>query len=123
MKSTYFFFLFLIATGSSVLIAQESVTKDTFLNTINGVNDLGMSNLKASELKEYNQGYTDKVYDVLESDKNEEEKTKALKTLNNDKNKDLQDLLGADDFKKYKKKMKKEMKPLTRKTKLLKFLI
>ena len=103
-------------------IAQENVPKAVFLNTINGVNELKMSDLKTSQLMEYNEGYADKVYDILDGDKADKDKTSALKTLNTSKEKDLEDLLGKD-FKKYRKLMEESLKPLIKKNKMFKNLL
>jgi len=103
--------------------AQENVPKEVLLNTLNSVNKLGLSNYKTSELYEYNKGFVDKVYDILDSDKSEKDKTSALKTLRTDTNKDLNDLLGKKTFKKYKNLMEDELKPLIKKSKLLKNII
>lgn len=103
-------------------IAQENVPKAVFLNTINGVNELKMSDLKTSQLMEYNEGYADKVYDILDGDKTDKDKTSALKILNTGKEKDLEDLLGKD-FKKYRKLMEESLKPLIKKNKMFKYLL
>ncbi len=103
------------------IFAQENVSKDVLLNTLNGVNDLKLSNYKTSELFEYNKGYVDRVYDITDSDKSEKDKISSLKSLKNDTDKDLNDLLGKD-YKKYKKLMEKELKPLKKRMKLLKYI-
>ena len=102
--------------------AQEDVPKAVFLNTINGVNELKMSDLKTSQLMEYNEGYADKVYGILDGDKADKDKTSALKVLNKGKEKDLEDLLGKD-FKKYRKLMEESLKPLIKKNKMFKYLL
>jgi len=104
------------------IYAQESVSKEVLLNSLNSVNSLKLSNYKTSELMEYNKGFVDKIYDITDSDKSEKDKTSALKTLKNDTDKDLKDLMGKD-FKKYQKLMGKELKPLKKKMKLLKYII
>lgn len=104
------------------IYAQESVSKEVLLNSLNSVNNLKLSNYKTSELMEYNKGFVDKIYDITDSDKSEKDKTSALKTLKNDTDKDLKDLMGKD-FKKYQKLMGKELKPLKKKMKLLKYII
>lgn len=124
MKKQLSFLLFIaIISSSQILIGQETVTKEVFLNTINGVNELKMSNLKTSQLMEYNTGYADRAYEILDSDKSDKDKTAALKVLNNDKENDLVDLLGKKEFKKYSKLMDTSLKPLTKKNKLLKYLL
>jgi len=114
--------LSLLITGFNA-VAQESVPKEVFLNTINGVNELKLSNYKTSELMEYNKGYSDKVYAILEGDKTEKDKKEAFKVLTTDKERDLIDLLGKKDAKKYMKLMNESLKPLIKKNKMLKYLL
>ncbi len=102
--------------------AQETVPKEVLLTTLNGVNSLKLSNLKTTELMDYNKGYVDKVYDITESDKSEKDKKSALEILSNDTEKDLIDLLTKSDYKKYVKLMEEQLKPLTKKNKLFKYL-
>ena len=124
MKTRYATCLLLAVILSSFsAISQESVPKEVFLNTINGVNELKLSNYKTSELMEYNQGYADKVYDILEGDKSEKDKKDAFKVLTTDKERDLTDLLGKKDAKKYFKLMEESLKPLIKKDKMLKYLL
>lgn len=108
---------------SFTAVAQESVPKEVFLNTINGVNELKLSNYKTSELMEYNTGYADRVYAILEGDKSEKDKKDAFKILKTDKEKDLVDVLGKKDAKKYMKLMEESLKPLIKKDKRLKYLL
>ncbi len=115
-------FLAVILTGINAK-AQESVPKEVFLNTINGVNELKLSNYKTSELMEYNKGYADRVYSILESDKSEKDKKEAFKVLTTDKERDLVDVLGKKDAKKYMKLMEDSLKPLIKKNKMLKYLL
>jgi hypothetical protein len=124
MKRQFSLFLFLTFLATSQFVfGQQTVPKEVFLNTINGVNELKLSNLKTSELMEYNAGYSDKVYDILGSDKSDKDKVSALKVLNNDKEKDLVDLLGNKEFKKYSRLMEESLKPLIKKNKLIKHLL
>ena len=109
-------------TISSNSYCQETVPKEVLLNTLNSVNDLKLSNLKTTQLMDYNKGYVDKVYDILESDKTEKDKKAAFQTLSNDTEKDLIDLLGKSEYKKYAKLMDEELEPLRKKSKLLKNL-
>ncbi len=102
--------------------AQESVPKEVLLNSLNSVNKLKLSNYKTSELIEYNKAYVDKIYTIIDSDKSEKDKKSALKILKTDTDKDLNDLLGKKHFKKYEKLMEDELKPLIKKSKLLKYI-
>ncbi len=107
----------------SVISAQEGVSKAELLNGINNFGELGLSNEKSSELMDYNKGFADRVYDIVDSNNSEEQKINALKSLRDSTAKDLTNILGIDNFKKYKKVVKRELRPLKRKTKLLKFII
>ena len=121
MKNKYVLIILiaLFCNGLSVS-AQETVTKEVLLTTLNSVNELDFSNLKTSELMEYNAGFVDKVYEILDSDKVEKDKKKALETLNASRERDLPDLLGKKESKKYFKLMEESLKPLIKKNKLLK---
>lgn len=123
MKSITFILTLMLSVfvGASAS-AQETVPKEVLLTTLNGVNSLKLSNLKTTELMDYNKGFVDKVYDITESDKSDKDKKSALQTLSNDTEKDLIDLLGKKEYKKYVKLMEEQLKPLTKKTKLLKNL-
>jgi len=107
---------------NSYSFAQESVPKDVLLNTLNGINKLKLSNLKTSQLMEYNEGFVDRVYSIIDSDKSSKDKKSAFKVLNTDTEKDLIDLLGKKNYKKYKKLMDENLKPLVKKSKELKHL-
>jgi hypothetical protein len=110
-----------ISIGNNIF-AQESVPKAVLLNTLNGVNELKLSNYKTAQLHKYNEGRVDRIYSILDSDKTDKDKANALKILKNDTDKDLKDLMGKD-YKKYNKLMDKELKPLKKKSKLLKHII
>lgn len=114
--------LVLVGFLGNNMYAQENIPKSVLLNTLNGVNNLKISNYKTSELYEYNEGLVDKIYDIIDSDKSEKDKISALKSLKKDTDKDLNDLMGKD-FKKYNKLMEKELKPLKKRMKLLKYII
>ena len=118
-------FIIVLITGFFLnnISAQENVPEDVLLNTLNSVNKLKLSNLKTKELSDYNKTYVDKVYDILNSNKIEKDKKTALKVLKTDTDKDLYDLLGKKDYKKYQKLMEKELKPLIKRNKLLKYLV
>ena len=102
-----------ISIGNNIF-AQESVPKAVLLNTLNGVNELKLSNYKTAQLHKYNEGRVDRIYSILDSDKTDKDKANTLKILKNDTDKD---------YKKYNKLMDKELKPLKKKSKLLKHII
>ncbi|MFD1316524.1 hypothetical protein [Namhaeicola litoreus] len=114
------FFLFLVTFG---VAAQSGVSKDELLRGLNGFNEIGLSDIKSTELQNYNENYANKLYDVIDSDRSEKDKIDGIKTISQGAAKDLEDILGLDNFKKYKKTLKKNLKPLKRKSKLLKYII
>ncbi len=118
-KNLSIILLILIGTNA---FSQETVSKEVLLTTLNSVNSLKLSNLMTSELMDYNKGFVDKIYDITDSDKSEKDKKSALEALSNDSEKDLFDLLGKKNYKKYVKLMEDSLKPLTKKSKLLKNL-
>lgn len=120
MKSIVVIFVFLV--GLLHVNAQETVLKEVLLTTLNSENELDLSNLKTEDLMEYNTGLTDRIYEILESDKVEKEKVEAMKILSNDTERDLSDLLGKKMHKKYVKLMEDQLKPLIKKDKTLKHL-
>ncbi len=105
--------------------AQVDFPKADFLNTMNSFDDIGLdlSPDKSSELKDLNKGLVDNVSDILNSDKDQDKKIADLKSLQKDTKKKGIDILGEDDFNKYKKSMKKKLKPFNRKVKLLKYAL
>ncbi|MCF8715737.1 hypothetical protein JM658_12955 [Joostella atrarenae] len=105
--------------------AQSDFPKADFLNTMNSFDDIGLnlSSDQSSELKDLNSGMVDKVFSVLNSDKDKESKISELKNIKSDTKKKGIDILGEDNFKSYKKSMKKKLKPFKRKTKLVKFVL
>ena len=102
--------------------AQENVPKEVVLNTLNSVNRLKLSNLKTSQLMDYNKEYVDTVYQVLESGKSDNEQKSDLKALSNDREKDLTDLIGKSQTRKYAHLMDKEMRLPVHKNKLLRYI-
>ena len=102
--------------------AQETVPKEVLLNTLNSFNRLKLSNLKTSELMKYNETYADKVYEVLDRDIPEKDQKEHLKTLANDRERDLKDMIGSSKTRKYSNLMDKEMRVLVHKNKLLKYI-
>ena len=123
MKKITFIIVLITSFFLNNITAQENVPEDVLLNSLNSVNKLKLSNLKTKELSDYNKTYVDKVYDILNSSKIEKDKKAALKVLKTDTDRDLYDLLGKKDYKKYQKLMEKELKPLIKRNKLLKYLV
>jgi hypothetical protein len=121
MKNIVIILTVLLFIGTNTF-AQESVDKDVFLTTINSVNSLKLSNLRTTQLMDYNKGFADKVYAIVDSDKSDKDQEKDLKELSNSTASDLHDLLGADVYKKYAKLMREQLKPLIKKSENFKYL-
>lgn len=124
MKKTSLILSFIVVlfVGSQTY-AQDIVLKDVLLTTLNNVNELDFSNAQIEGLMNYNKGFVDKVYEILDSEKADKDKQNSLKTLNGQKEEDLRNLLGKSDSKKYIKLMEDQLKPLTKKDKRLKNIV
>lgn len=103
--------------------AQEAVPKELLLSGLNSVAHLKLENEQINELIEYNKGFVDEIYEVLESDKEEKYKKKSLKILSEKRENDLREFLGKHKTNKYLKLMEDELRPLGRREHLLKQII
>ncbi len=102
--------------------AQEEVPREILLTTLNSVAHLKFDNEQVNQLMEYNEGFVDEVYAILESDKEDKRKKESLDALSVKRESDLHDILSKHETKKYLKYMEDELKPLVRKNKLLKHI-
>jgi hypothetical protein len=100
--------------------AQDEVPKDLLLTTLNSVAHLKFENDQVTQLMEYNKGFVDEVYVILESDKEDKRKKENLDALSVKRQSDLHDFLSKGETKKYLKYMEEELRPLVKKNKLLK---
>ena len=100
--------------------AQEEIPKELLLSGLNSVAHLKLDNDQVIELIEYNKGFVDEIYEVLESDKEDKSKKKSMKILAEKRENDLRQLFGKHKTNKYLKLMEDELRPLGRKNKLLK---
>jgi hypothetical protein len=103
---------------------KHEVPKEVLLNTLNNVNSMKkLSNDTVLKLMNYNTGYVDKVYVILDSDESNGDKNKALKQLSSDNEKSLIALFGKKGtYKDYVKLMETQLEPLIKKNKDLKDL-
>lgn len=99
------------------------IPKTDMLKMLDDVADLGITGDKNDKLIKQNESFVNDLFDIVDSDKSEDDKKNALGILKKDNEKNLTDLLGVDGYKSYKKKMKKMFKPYKRKMKLLKFAL
>jgi len=118
-------FLSLVFLTSQFSYAQLSdvIPKSDMINMLGDVEDIGIAGDKNDKLKKQNESFANDLFDIVDGDQSEEEKKSALSRLKKDNEKKLTDLLGADTYKSYKKKMKNKFKPYKRKANLLKFAL
>lgn len=109
-----------ISVQQSYAQLASVIPKPDLMNTLGDVADLGFGNDKNDALKKQNENFVNSLFDIVDGDKSEDDKKLALKNLKKENEKSLTDLLGADNFKSYQKKMKKMLRPYKRKMKLLK---
>ena len=100
--------------------AQEEVPKELLLSSLNSVAHLKFENEQVTQLMDYNKGFVDEVYEILESDKEDKYKKKSMNILAEKRENDLRQLIGKRNTNKYLKLMEDELKPLGKKNKLLK---
>lgn len=105
-----------------VLAQKEKVSKELLLSTLNGIASLKLDADQEAQLMEYNQGFVDEIYEILENDQGDKDKKKSLKNLGSIREKDLRKMIGRHKTNKYLKLMEDELKPLKKRDKRLKQL-
>ena len=120
---SFFWGVILFLAIGAKTYAQDEVPKELLLSSLNAVVKLKLDNEQITALIEYNKGFVDEVYEVLESKQDDKDKKKSMKALSENREKDLRKILGRKKTKKYLKLMEEELKPLTKKNKLLKPII
>jgi len=113
-------FLVIVLISVNALAQKEEVSKDLLLSTLNSVAHLKLDASQEKELIDYNKGFVDQVYSVLDGDQTDKEKKKGLKDLASVREKDLRELIGKHKTNKYLKLMEDELKPLTKRDHRLK---
>ncbi len=96
------------------------VPKPDLVKSLNDVGDLGFNDDQSKALKKQNDKFVNDLFNIVDGDKSEDDKKIALRNLKDENERSLTNALGIDGFKKYKKKMKKTIRPYKRKFKLLK---
>lgn len=122
-KMTLILTVIAVITLNFKTYAQEDVPKELLLSSLNSVAHLKLENEQITQLMDYNKGFVDEVYEILESDKEEKYKKKSMNILAEKRENDLRQLIGKRDTNKYLKLMEDELKPLGKKNNLLKPLI
>ena len=113
-------FLFFILLGVNALAQKEEVSKDLLLSTLNGIAELKLDADQEKQLIDYNKGFVDEVYVILENDQEDKAKKKALKDLGSVREKDLRGIIGKHKTNKYLKLMEDALKPLKKRDHRLK---
>ncbi|MFV0482901.1 MAG: hypothetical protein ACK5MG_02220 [Bacteroidales bacterium] len=95
------------------------------LNTLNSFSnsDLDVSSEQSSELKDLNSSIIEKASSIITGKESKEKKILDLKNLRKDSNSKLENILGDNTLKKYKKSMKKKLRPFKRKVGLVRLLL
>ena len=123
-KITHFLIVIALLVVSVQSIAQdkeeEEVPKDLLLSTLNSVAHLKLDNDQITQIIDYNKGFVDEVYKILDSEKEDKYKKKSLEALQITRETDLREFLGKSKTNKYLKFMEDEIKPLVKKDKRLK---
>ena len=119
-KITILFSIIAILTLTTKTYAQEEVPKELLLSSLNSVAHLKLENEQVTQLMDYNNGFVDEVYEILDSDKEDKYKKKSMKILAEKRENDLRQLFGKHKTNKYLKLVEDELRPLGRKNKLLK---
>jgi len=121
-KITMILIAILALSFTSQSTAQETVSKDLLLTTLNSEAHLKFEDEQVTKLMEYNEEFVDEIYEILDSDKEEKQKEELLDALSQTREANLHEFLTKHETNKYLKYMEDELKPLTRKNKLLKHI-
>lgn len=113
-------FLFFVLLGVNALAQKEEVSKDLLMSTLNSVAHVKLDADQEKQLIDYNKGFVDEVYSILDGDQEDKDKKKALKELNSVREKDLRGIIGKHKTNKYLKLMQDELKPLAKRDHRLK---
>lgn len=124
-KYTHSLLVLLLFFMSSTSVAQDkdNVPKELLLSSLNSVGKLKLDNDQITKIMDYNSGFVDEVYVILDSEKEDKQKKKSLEALNNMRKTELKQLIGNSKTKKYLKLMEDELKPLVKKDNRLKPIV
>ena len=112
--------LFIYLISINVHAQKEEVSKDLLLSTLNGMAELKLDAEQETQLMDYNKGFVDEIYAILENDQEDNAKKKALKDLGSVREKDLREIIGKRKTNKYLKLMEEQLKPLQKRDSRLK---
>ena len=113
----------LILAGTAVYAQSGGLSKSEVLNVLTDVGDLGLNSEEEKALESASSKAVDNLFDIADGGYPPGEMNSKFASARDENQRIFKDILGDDNFKKYKKKVKKELKPLKRKAKLVGFLI
>lgn len=105
------------------LAQVDGIDKGELLSAMNSFDDIDLGSDKEVKLKEANEKAIDRVFDIANSDDSDENKLIKFKNAREENSKLFKGILDEKEFKKYKKSVKKKIKPFKRKAKLVGFLL
>lgn len=116
--------LLMSLAGIQTIHAQNFPGKE-LLSTINSFDnkEIGLNDEQSKEIKDLHSDFVDKASGIINGKKSKDKKIFELKKLRNDSNKKLGKVLDDKTLKKYKKSIKKKIRPFKRKVDLIKFLL
>ena len=118
-----FILVFSFLSFTNVYSQDDPVEKGEVLSAMNSFDGLGFGSDKEAKLKEANQNAVDRVFDIARSDDSPEDKMIRFKNAREENSKLFENILDEKEFKKYKKSVKKKLKPFKRRAKLVGFLL
>ncbi len=110
------------AGAQKIGLPQPDFKKD-MLSAFDPGTDLGLNDNQRSELMGSNEAFLDKVVDIAGGPGTDTSKTIKINDMVSDRAKEMESLLGKDVMKKYRKQVKKAIKPYKRKYKLASLVI
>ena len=73
---------------------EEEVPKELLLSSLNSVAHLKIENDQITSLMDYNKGFVDEVYTILDSGKDDKYIKKSLQNLHEKRETDLREIMG-----------------------------
>ncbi|NMM47479.1 hypothetical protein [Marinigracilibium pacificum] len=116
--------LFFLSVSIPNISAQTGdLTKNDVLTAMNKFDGLGLSQEKENELIETNRGIVDDMFEIANTNQSEDRKIELFKDAKERNLNKLNDVLDDKTLKKYKKKVKKELKPFKRRAKFIGWIL
>ena len=114
-----FMFSLIINASAQISLPNPKEFKSDMLGAMVPTGDLSLNNDQKEELKKQNESFLDAVIKIAQGDDSEDKKISAIKDLAGKNSKALDGIFGDPGVvKKYKKKVKKSIRPFKRKYKL-----